>query len=129
MDVGLIAVAVVAFSLGLGVGYYVWGMRSAEGSVGDPSPVVVAPAAKVTLTVDPVRDRLHVSDPARKTEPWRVAFYSGSGRRLLGRETRRDRRMPTLKYRGMDGLLGVYAVTGQEASGEWVYRRVGVERE
>lgn len=63
-----------------------------------------------------------------KMVPWRVEFVSGSGRRLLGRETRQDRRTPTIQYRGMDGLNASFSCDHQKSDGTWVYRRVSVEQ-
>lgn len=84
------------------------------------------PPMVVEKTVETVREVPRGTLP--KIAPWKVEFVSGSGRRILGREVRQDRRVPTLVYVGMDGLRGAFTQDHQKADGTWVYRRVSVER-
>lgn len=123
-------VAAVLFSL-----WWLYGGHSAAEPKGDPeTPVVVPPepSMAVVASVEALRKEIHAAERRRPKvvapEPWRVEFRSGSGRRILGRERRTDRRPTQITYVGMDGLKGSFVQDHQLPDGTWVYRRVSVER-
>ena len=147
-----LAIGFLAFALGVMFGWWVW-VGSADAEGGTLETPAVVPAAPVVervrvvekpTFVDRVIERVLpapppivvervvekvVAMPVPPTgEPWKVEFLSGSGRRVLGRETLTGRRKPTITYVGLDGLKGAFVCTGRRADGTWEYRRVGVER-
>jgi hypothetical protein len=123
----------VAFCVGVWLGWH-YAPHSAPEAEGDPEsavPVPPASGAALDAAVAALRGEIQAAakrSPGARWEPWRVEFLSGSGKRLLGRETRQDRRTPSMVYRGMDGLTGSFVCDHQKADGTWVYRRVSVER-
>lgn len=86
-----------------------------------PQPIVVPPA---TVEI--------VNTPFGKPRGKRIdlKLVSGSGRRELGVYTCEDNRRPSsVTARAADGTLSNFVASHQDVRGQWVYRRVGVERE
>jgi hypothetical protein len=147
-----LAIGLLAFALGLWAGWAAFGVPSAaarRGTLETPRPVPAPPVVERVVErptlVERVIERVLPAPPpvviektvetirevpvARlKAEPWKAEFLSGSGRRVLGRETYQTRRMPAMSYVGLDGLRGSFVCAGKRADGVWEYRRVGVER-
>lgn len=123
MDI-LIACTVVAVAL-LAVGcVLLWkggaDLRREEQST-PPAPVVV----------ERIIERAAEQPKPPAPTPITLRLVSGSGRCDLGSVKLADKRLrrATLRHRSTDGALSVFVQSHQNTAGEWVYRRVGVERE
>lgn len=88
----------------------------------------VVQKVEVERVIGPVSlPSLRIGKP--KGTPVQIKLKSGSLKRDLGTyECDDNQRKPTIAVRCDDGTLGNFVASHQDPDGQWVYRRVGVER-